>query len=254
MFLVCSLAGFATYVICPGDPAVAGEQARAISAARYRAVDVIWSRHRSRLPGQGVLRRPEVLEPGRGAAVAARRVPVDARCCCSGRSASPLARSCWWRTSSLMALRARVLRRALRVRPPRSAGSTPSSRSGSSVVSSIDALMTRSRSSESRPMGDAATYERDGHVATITYNRPGEAERDQRRAAPATSTRRGSGSATTRTRGSRSSPARARRSASAPTCTTARARPAPGRARSGRSRPSTRSSRGSRSGSRRSPR
>ena len=25
---------------------------------------------------------------------------------------------------------------------------------------------------ETTPMGDAATYERDGHVATITYNRP----------------------------------------------------------------------------------
>ena len=44
-------------------------------------------------------------------------------------------------------------------------------------------------------------------MATITYNRPGRAERDQRRDAHATSTTRSPASATTRTRGSRSSPA-----------------------------------------------
>src|SRR5688500_18776469 len=47
---------------------------------------------------------------------------------------------------------------------------------GGRTASPADSVTTRSRldgpSVGSAPMGDAATYERDGHVATITYNRP----------------------------------------------------------------------------------
>ena len=57
-------------------------------------------------------------------------------------------------------------------------------------------------------MGDTVLYELDGHVATITYNRPDVAQRGQRRDAARTSTPRSAASATTRTRGSASSPAR----------------------------------------------
>ena len=102
-------------------------------------------------------------------------------------------------------------------------------------------------------MGDAATYERDGHVATITYNRPeklnainGELRRDLNAAWERFRDDEDAWVAIVTGAG--------RRSASAPTSTTAPARPARGRARSGRSRPSTRSSRAWRSGSRRSPR
>ncbi len=56
-------------------------------------------------------------------------------------------------------------------------------------------------------MGDTVLYELDGHVATITYNRPDGVERDQRRDAPRPQRARSAGSATRKTPGSRSSPA-----------------------------------------------
>ena len=100
-------------------------------------------------------------------------------------------------------------------------------------------------------VGEAVLYELDGHVATITYNRPGRAERDQRRDAARPQRRVRPRSATRRTRGSRSSPAPGTAfCAGADITRRRRLAPASSRARSGRSRPSTRSRAAGRSSSR----
>ena len=74
--------------------------------------------------------------------------------------------------------------------------------------------LTRHRRHARSPMNDSVRYELDGHVATITYNRPEALNAINGEHAPTTSTPRSPGSATTRTRGSPSSPAPGGRSAS----------------------------------------
>ena len=99
-------------------------------------------------------------------------------------------------------------------------------------------------------MGDTVLYELDGHVATITYNRPealNAVNGEMRRDLNAAFTRfRDEEDAWVAHRHRR----RDARSARAATCRTAPARSASSRARSGRSRPSTRSRAGGRSSSR----